>query len=56
MQKMQKITKMAPRDVPGSKRHPKGNQKASKRHPKGIQKNPKDIKINTNLTPLESKF
>ena len=33
-----KFAKMDPRDVPGSKRHPKGIQKAPKRHPKGIQK------------------
>ena len=29
---------MDPRGVPGSKRHPKGTQKASKSHPKGGQK------------------
>ena len=33
-----KFTKMDPRDVLGSNRHPKGNQKASKMHPKTIQK------------------
>ena len=36
--KIHKFAKMDPRGVPGSKRHPKGNQKASKRHPKGVQK------------------
>ena len=34
----QKFVKMAPMGVPGSKRHPKGIQKASKRIPKGVQK------------------
>ena len=40
-----KFAKMDPRDVQGSKRHPKGTQKApkdtqkaSRRHPKGIKK------------------
>ena len=40
-----KITKMGPRDVPGSKAHPKGIQTASKRHQKDIQKAPKSFQI-----------
>ena len=39
--KIHKFGKMDPRDVPGSKRHPKGIQKAPKRHPKGIRNAPK---------------
>ena len=35
---LQKFVKMAPLGVPGSKRHPKGIQKASRRVPKVFQK------------------
>ena len=43
--KIHKFAKMDPRDVPGSKRHPKGTQKSPKRHPKGVQKASKLIQI-----------
>ena len=43
--KIHKFAKMDPRDVPGSKKHPKGAQKASKWHPKTIPKILKFAKI-----------
>jgi len=58
--KNHKFAKMDPKDVQGSKRHPKGTQKAPKRHPQSIQKasknHPKDVQINQNKIPLESKL
>ena len=47
--KIHKFAKMDPRDVPGSKKHPKGAQKASKWHPKTI---PKTFQISQDSTPV----
>ena len=49
--KIRKIVQMSHRDVPGFKRHPKGNQKSSKRHPNCIQNRLKGLPNQSKLDP-----